>query len=508
MKALNSAEMIFRPKPRTPPNRPLMKSPLADVLLELVDDLVLVVEVLDPLVALEPVEPARDVVAQRGDLVADDRHDRHDEQGDRAERGDDDQGDRERAPHVAALEELHRRVEAGGEEQRDDDQHQHGADADHRLEEEPRQERAQGAHEADVERVAAREGSPGVPSSSAPRAPPRPPRGLLGSLGGVLGALRGVLGPVGRLVGGRRVRAQLSSSANPATTSRSEASWAVMESRRLTSRSSSALVAAISRWAASSPAVVTCSALWLAAATICSASRRARAEQGLALGGGRGAVVGGLLGGLGGALLGGQGPLLGLLDEALGLGHGGVVVVGGLAGQPLLLHREGAASLLDLAVGRGSSLLDLALGAGAHLAGLLLGGQTDLVGLALGPGDQVGGLGLRRGRAPARRRPASARGSRRARGAGRPSCPPPRVVASERMALASRSAWARISAASRWATSRISSASSSARRSIVLARPPSPAYDGDLISARSCLSASTCGLEVEHPALGLGEARR
>ncbi len=64
--------------------------------------------------------------------------------------------------------------------------------------------------------------------------------------------------------------------------------------------------------------------------------------------------------------------------------------------------------------------------------------------------------------------------------------------ASARIALASRLACSRISAASRWPVARTSAASSSASRSIALARPPSPAYDGVWFSASSVRAASSC----------------
>ena len=86
--------------------------------------------------------------------------------------------------------------------------------------------------------------------------------------------------------------------------------------------------------------------------------------------------------------------LLGLLDQPLGLGQRGRVVLGGLAGQPLAVHGQHPAGLLDLAVHGRLGLLGLALGAGAQLVDLLLGGQPELVGLALGAGQQVGGLAL------------------------------------------------------------------------------------------------------------------
>ena len=87
-------------------------------------------------------------------------------------------------------------------------------------------------------------------------------------------------------------------------------------------------------------------------------------------------------------------PGLGLLDQTLGLRERGGVVLGGLAGQPLAVHGQHPPGLLDLAVHGGLGLLGLALGAGAQLADLLLGRQPELVGLALGAGQQVVGLAL------------------------------------------------------------------------------------------------------------------
>ena len=73
------------------------------------------------------------------------------------------------------------------------------------------------------------------------------------------------------------------------------------------------------------------------------------------------------------------------------------VVLGGLAREPLLLDREHAAGLGDLAVGGGAGLLDLAGRAEAHVLGVLLGGELDLGGLALGLRAQVLGVGERVG---------------------------------------------------------------------------------------------------------------
>ena len=51
------------------------------------------------------------------------------------------------------------------------------------------------------------------------------------------------------------------------------------------------------------------------------------------------------------------------------------VVLGGLAGQPLLLDREHAAGLGDLAVGGSAGLLDLTGGRQTHVLRVLLGGE-------------------------------------------------------------------------------------------------------------------------------------
>ena len=70
---------------------------------------------------------------------------------------------------------------------------------------------------------------------------------------------------------------QLSSSLpNPATTSRSAESWAVIESRRRVRRATSALSACSSRSESAWPLLRSASACFLAALTICSASRRER----------------------------------------------------------------------------------------------------------------------------------------------------------------------------------------------------------------------------------------
>src|SRR5690606_27391037 len=110
------------------------------------------------------------------------------------------------------------------------------------------------------------------------------------------------------------------------------------------------------------------------------------------------AALRGLLARLGTTRLRRGGALLGLLDQAAGLGDRAVVVVGRLASQTLLLHRQGAAGLLHLAVDGSARLLDLALRLAALLGDLLLRGETELVGLALRRRDGV--LGLRTSQAP------------------------------------------------------------------------------------------------------------
>ena len=71
------------------------------------------------------------------------------------------------------------------------------------------------------------------------------------------------------------------------------------------------------------------------------------------------------------------------------------MVLGGLTGEALLLHRQRAPGLLHLALGGGACLLGLAGSAGAQRVGLLLGGEAVLLGLALGGGEVVVGLGHR-----------------------------------------------------------------------------------------------------------------
>ena len=235
-------------------------------------------------------------------------------------------------------------------------------------------------------------------------------RGRLGAVGVVAGLLDDLLGrPRSSVVGcrgtGARPRgarasrsrvapAQDSSSPKPATTSRRAPSWAVMASRRLVTRSTSAWMLASSRSASACRVALIESAWVRAEATTCSASRRARLSRPSASLWACWTVGVGLGRRLARPLLGSVGALLGLGDEPLGLGGGVAVVLGRLAGQPLLLHRQGAARLLHLAVRGGAGLLGLAGRGGAHLVGLLLGGQSQLVGLAPGGGEQVLRLGL------------------------------------------------------------------------------------------------------------------
>ena len=169
----------------------------------------------------------------------------------------------------AALEPLDRRVEAGGEEQRDDDQDQHAADALELAEQPARQHEAEATEEADVERRVPVEARPGPTEVGRARARRRRGRSSVGvgrgrvpgwrpwpGRGRSVAAVGG--GPAGfrraedqapalsspedscRLAGPGRGLSSASSPPKPATTSRSEASWAVIASRRLVIRSTSA----------------------------------------------------------------------------------------------------------------------------------------------------------------------------------------------------------------------------------------------------------------------------
>ena len=192
---------------------------------------------------------------------------------------------------------------------------------------------------------------------------------------------------------------QLSSSLpNPATTSRSAESWAVIESRRRVRRSTSALSACELALGVGVTAVAQRVGLLLGRADdlLGLAARAADQLLGLLRGRPRGAAVA--------ASVASRARCSAALerssasvDEALGLRDGGVVVLGRLAGQALLLHGQGAAGLLHLALGLGAGLLGLARGAGAQGVGLLLGGEALLLGLALGGGEVVVGLGHRAG---------------------------------------------------------------------------------------------------------------
>ena len=185
---------------------------------------------------------------------------------------------------------------------------------------------------------------------------------------------------------------------------------------------------------------------------------------------------------------------------------GGGVVVGRLAGQPLLLHRQHPAGLLDLAVGGGAGLLGLPLGAGAQLAGLLLGGEPELVGLALGAREQVVGLAL------GQRRSCSASASARAR------CSSSSLSCTIRMSSASRVASALIAWASRVGLladlGGLALGGLADLLGLLLGEPEhragaaaEPAYDGSVVSSASLRSVLELGLELAAALLGPSGSR-
>ena len=166
----------------------------------------------------------------------------------------------EAAPKAASLEPLDAGVEARGDEQRDEDEDQHAADALELVEQPARHHEAEATEEADVER-----GVPVQAGAGPTEVGVRPVLlwvGLvrlvgLGHPGGDLGwsgsGARGRGGRAGGLPAPEDQAPALSSSESsllkPATTSRSEASWAVIASRRLLMRSTSARMLASSRCA-------------------------------------------------------------------------------------------------------------------------------------------------------------------------------------------------------------------------------------------------------------------
>ena len=258
------------------------------------------------------------------------------------------------APHAAAHEELHGRVETDREEHRHHEQDQDRGDAEQLLAEEDRDEGTQRTEEADVERRVAQER--GVLVGGLDRDVRRGAGVVDHEVGGVIDAFRDLGGRSGRLLGGvgcglrtvglvaclldhvpegllrgleRGVAgghrlpepgppAQDSSSSKPATTSRRAPSWAVIASRRLVTRSTSAWMLASSRSASATPR---------RADRVRLGARRGDDLLGLATGAGQQslglglrllAVGVGLRGGLAGALLRGAGAVLGLVRPGAG----------------------------------------------------------------------------------------------------------------------------------------------------------------------------------------------
>ena len=186
----------------------------------------------------------------------------------------------------------------------DHDQHQRGADGLDLHGQPQRDQDAEPAEEADVEGRVPVERRPGLAEVVVVGA------GRLAVSSSCSGSAGGV---------SRGASLTHSSSPNPATTSRSEASWAVIASRRLAIRSTSARIAASSRSASAAPEA------WIDSAWV-----RARADDLLGLAAGPAEQCLGLgwrawprcsvawAVALAGALLGGRGALLGLLRPGAG----------------------------------------------------------------------------------------------------------------------------------------------------------------------------------------------
>ena len=146
MNVLARAPRRRRPKPEDAAEDAGREVAVLDVVAGLVDDVEPLVELLDLLVALQLVEPAGRVLGDRGDLVGDHRDDRQQEQRHPEQEQHDHHRHGEAASHPPPLEPLDRGVEAGGQEQRDDDQDQYAADALELAEQPARQ------HEAETSR--------------------------------------------------------------------------------------------------------------------------------------------------------------------------------------------------------------------------------------------------------------------------------------------------------------------------------------------------------------------
>ena len=249
------------------------------------------------------------LLGDRGDLVGDHRDDRDDEQRHGDDHRDDHDDDGVATAHAAPLEELDRRVEPGGEEERDDDQDQRRADG---RDVGGQPERDQGTR---GRRRSRRRTAPGGPAADRAR---RGRRSADGAVAPSVGARRLLGGLLARAAA--RSVAQDSSSPKPGDH--------VTQRRELGGDRVAALDQPVdlgpsgATWRSSSawPLEVIDSAWALAAATICSASRRARVSSASASLAAWPRCSLAWVMRLAGALLGGGGALLGLLDQALGLG--------------------------------------------------------------------------------------------------------------------------------------------------------------------------------------------
>ena len=124
-----------------------------DVVLGLLDVVVTVVEVVQRPRLLQQVEPVGGVPDQAVDLVGDDRDDREADAGDREDHQQEHHADRQTAPQAAAHEPLDQRVQADGDEHRDQQQDQHRAGLAERVPQSPGDQYAEGREEPEHERV-------------------------------------------------------------------------------------------------------------------------------------------------------------------------------------------------------------------------------------------------------------------------------------------------------------------------------------------------------------------
>ena len=124
---------------------------MVDLLLDALDDLVAVVDVLDPGLAQQVVEHPGSVLGEVGALGGHWRHDDHAEEREHAEQPEEDDRHREPTAHVLAGEPLDQGVESQGQEERDDEEGDRRVEASHRLDDGVGGEHPDRSDEPDVE---------------------------------------------------------------------------------------------------------------------------------------------------------------------------------------------------------------------------------------------------------------------------------------------------------------------------------------------------------------------